>query len=255
MKVPLDLQPCVGKKELRASLRTGYLTDAKSMSRLIAGRVQQLFRKLRGGLNDMTKLDQAKINDIIRGFIKDSLDEEEDTRINRQRPFTDDDVNKRAEFLGFLQADHREALAKSDLNTSTIARQMTNDVIETHGLDIKKDSGDYRKLSREILKAHIDVLEVEKRRTLGDYGSPQEVALRESIDPSPAPVGKQRGHRDTPEQQQRISSSTMKQAGEDFISEYGGGWNARSLKLPCIPPSSSNRIGSPVLNRHTDTGR
>jgi hypothetical protein len=46
MKVPADLQPCVGKKELRASLQTGYLTDAKSKSRLIAGRVQQLFRQI-----------------------------------------------------------------------------------------------------------------------------------------------------------------------------------------------------------------
>ena len=83
MKVPVDLQDCLGKRELRASLRTGFLTDAKSKSRLIAGRVQKLFRKIRITAKDnydMTKLDQAKINDIIKSFIKDSFDKEEDMR-------------------------------------------------------------------------------------------------------------------------------------------------------------------------------
>jgi hypothetical protein len=78
MKIPVDLQDCLGKREFRASLRTGFLTDAKSKSRLIAGRVQKLFRKIRitaKNNNDMTELDQAKINDII----KDSLDEGADT--------------------------------------------------------------------------------------------------------------------------------------------------------------------------------
>jgi hypothetical protein len=100
----------------------------------------------------MTKVEQTKINEIIREFIKDSLDEEEDIRINRQRPLTDDSLHKRAEFLGILQVDHREALAKSD-SSSTISRQMTDKVIhKTNGLDIKKDSEDCRKLKHSKLK-------------------------------------------------------------------------------------------------------
>ena len=222
MKVPLDLRGCIGKKELRASLRTGYLAEAHPMARLIAGRVQQLFRKLRinsGDNNDMTQLDQAKINDIIKSFIKDSLDEEESLRINRQRPLTDDEVEQRAEFLGLLQADRREALAKSDFRP---AFNLTDDAIQTHELDIKdKGSEDYRVLSRELMKAQIAVLDVEKRRTLGDYKSPQEVALRESIDPNPWSDGKQ-GHMGTPEQQQ--TSATVKQAGDDFWNEFHQDW-------------------------------
>ena len=46
-KVPLDLQPCVGKKELRELLRTGYLKEAQPMSMLIAGRVLHLFNNIR----------------------------------------------------------------------------------------------------------------------------------------------------------------------------------------------------------------
>lgn len=171
----------------------------------------------------MTVLDQAKINDIIRAFIKDSLDEQEDIRINRQRPLSNDEIEQRAKFLGLLQADRREALAKSDFKP---AFNLTDDAIQTHDLDIKdKGSEDYRVLSRELMKAQIAVLDVKKRRTLGNYKSPQEVALRESIDPNPWSDGKQ-GHKGAPEQQQ--TSATVKQAGDDFWNEFHQDWKPRS---------------------------
>ena len=46
IRVPQDLQPLIKKKELRYSLRKGYLGLAKSRARLFAGLFQQLFRKL-----------------------------------------------------------------------------------------------------------------------------------------------------------------------------------------------------------------
>jgi hypothetical protein len=49
MKVPLDLRDLVGKKELRYSLKTGSLSDAKSKARLVAGQIQWLFKKLKKG--------------------------------------------------------------------------------------------------------------------------------------------------------------------------------------------------------------
>jgi hypothetical protein len=47
ISVPQDLQPCIGKKELRYSLKTGFLSVAKSKARLLAGLCQNLFRTLR----------------------------------------------------------------------------------------------------------------------------------------------------------------------------------------------------------------
>ncbi len=41
------LQKVVGKKELRYSLKTGNLTDAKYKARILAGQVQRLFQHLR----------------------------------------------------------------------------------------------------------------------------------------------------------------------------------------------------------------
>ncbi|MFC1812486.1 DUF6538 domain-containing protein [Thermodesulfobacteriota bacterium] len=43
IKVPKDLQTQVGKKELRYSLRTGYIGLAKPKARLFAGQIQKLY--------------------------------------------------------------------------------------------------------------------------------------------------------------------------------------------------------------------
>jgi hypothetical protein len=47
MIVPRELQRFVGKVELRYSLGTGYVGLAKSRARLLAGQVQEFFRRLR----------------------------------------------------------------------------------------------------------------------------------------------------------------------------------------------------------------
>ena len=44
IRVPFPVQSLVGKKEIRYSLRCGSLCEAKPKARLLAGRLQQLFR-------------------------------------------------------------------------------------------------------------------------------------------------------------------------------------------------------------------
>jgi hypothetical protein len=47
INVPIDLYRFVRKKELRYSLKTGYLGIAKQKARYLAGQVQSIFRVLR----------------------------------------------------------------------------------------------------------------------------------------------------------------------------------------------------------------
>jgi hypothetical protein len=47
MAVPAKLQILVGKKELRYSLKEGYLGVAKNKARFVAGQVQLIFNSLR----------------------------------------------------------------------------------------------------------------------------------------------------------------------------------------------------------------
>ena len=72
MNVPKDLQPYIGKKELRYSLRTGYLGVAKEKARYVAGHVQSIFRILRKGT--IVNLSDDQIKELVKKYIKDSLE-------------------------------------------------------------------------------------------------------------------------------------------------------------------------------------
>ena len=49
MRVPEDLRRYFGKKELKYSLKTGYIRTAKNKARYLAGFIQVIFERLRSG--------------------------------------------------------------------------------------------------------------------------------------------------------------------------------------------------------------
>lgn len=74
--IPYDIVVYFGKKELRYSLRTGSLRIAKHRSRMIVSMVHWTFKNIRKG-GYMSELSEKQINQMIRNYIKDSLDEDE----------------------------------------------------------------------------------------------------------------------------------------------------------------------------------
>lgn len=66
IRIPNDLQTLFGKKELRYSLKTGYLSEAKFKARLMAGQVQKLFRYMRRDTHIMTELTTEELDEIIK---------------------------------------------------------------------------------------------------------------------------------------------------------------------------------------------
>jgi len=80
MNVPSDLQTQVGKKELRYSLKTGYLGVAKSKARLMAGLCQNLFYTLRTNETVM-KLPMTEIQRIVNIAIRMFLEYSEAHRL------------------------------------------------------------------------------------------------------------------------------------------------------------------------------
>ena len=65
MFVPKDLQPYIGRKELRYSLKTGCLTTAEYIARFMAGQVQRIFKFLRKGNTALKKLSDNQIQELI----------------------------------------------------------------------------------------------------------------------------------------------------------------------------------------------
>jgi len=77
LRVPSDLQPSFGRTELRYSLQTGRLGEAKPKARLLAGLMQCLFHDIR--LNGPSAAD--------RGFIEKSIEDYIDTVRCNTTPF------------------------------------------------------------------------------------------------------------------------------------------------------------------------
>ena len=83
MRVPKDLQMVVGKRELRYTLNTGSLRQAKAKSKETSRKVKELFKQLKGrGM----KLTEAKFNEIVRDLVQTAIrDAEKDRAISKKR--------------------------------------------------------------------------------------------------------------------------------------------------------------------------
>jgi hypothetical protein len=84
--VPKDLQQLVGKRELRYSLRTGYLGVTKYKARLLAGQVQKLFKYLREAPSALLMLSDEKIQILVKKYIEDHLESLESCYYDSQNP-------------------------------------------------------------------------------------------------------------------------------------------------------------------------
>ena len=69
MRVPHDLQSCVGRKELKRSLETGYLPQARSKAMIFGGQYKQLFRWVRYQ-HTMGKMTEQEIQEVVDLFVE-----------------------------------------------------------------------------------------------------------------------------------------------------------------------------------------
>jgi Glu-tRNA(Gln) amidotransferase subunit E-like FAD-binding protein len=71
INVPKDLQRTIGKKELRYSLKTGYVGIARVKAQMIAAQVHRIFDRLRKGGKKLTELTDDKIQELVQQYLKE----------------------------------------------------------------------------------------------------------------------------------------------------------------------------------------
>lgn len=168
MSVPQDLQRVVGKKELRYSLKTGYLGAARHKARLLAGQVQQIFRYLRKGGTTLSDLSDAEIKELIEQYLKEYIEGLENRYHDDDPPFIDSrDFYSYLDTLDFMKEDIILYLGIGDYGTvhSIVAGLLEKNEIEGIG----KGSAAHIKLCREVLKAQLKGIDIEKKHLLGDF--------------------------------------------------------------------------------------
>ena len=78
-----------------------------------------------------------------------------------------DRIDDQHEAFDWVQTEFKERLSLSQ-HVEAVCHQVDS-VLEERGIVVDKESDSYHQLCREMLKASIRVLEVEKERTYGDY--------------------------------------------------------------------------------------
>ena len=168
--VPIDLQRYVGKKELRYSLRTGYLGVAKHKARIIAGQVQLIFKSLRKGNSSLMKLSDNQIQEIVQKYLKSYIDGIEERMYSGELlPFEIDPQSfyQYIDTLDEAKQDIIEGLGTRDYRT---VERIVDDLFKENGIEnIDKSSVSYQKLCRGILRAQLKGIDIEKKQMLGGY--------------------------------------------------------------------------------------
>ena len=192
MSVPQDLQRLVGKKELRYSLKTGYLGVARHKARVLAGQVQQIFTCLRKGGTGLSGLSDAEIKELIEQHIKEYIEGLENRYHDDEPPFIDSrDFYSYLDTLDFIKEDIILYLGIGDYSTvhGIVAGLLEKNEIK----GVEKGSAEHIRLCRELLRAQLKGLEIEKKHLLGNFSYADQPAT--SPTQLPAKTDKQRSER------------------------------------------------------------
>lgn len=170
MIVPKDVQSMVGKTELRYSLRTGYLSVAKTKSRLMAGRVQKLIQELRRDNSRFMKLSNEQIRKMVTKYL-------ERAKANMDEPFGPDCGNRpfddEASLAGYIrELDDVKSDIRVEMTTGKYWRvkEQAIQLLKESGANVDhldENNASFAKLCEGLLSAELRGLDYHRERLSG----------------------------------------------------------------------------------------
>ena len=161
IRIPQDLRRVFPSGELKKSLKTTSFKNAKSLVKVYCYRAERLFTHVRCGM-----LTGTQIKKLISEYLHTSLQADEDFRITYETPADNPQVEKLQRAYQAVIEDRKAELARNDL--SAIAPQ-ADTLLQNTGIALDKDSAEYKRLCRELLKAEIAYFTVGLERYKGNY--------------------------------------------------------------------------------------
>jgi integrase len=168
LMVPPDLKPIFRKHEIKRSLKTGSLSLAKERAFLLSGRLKKLFRQMR--YSDDMKLEKHHIDGLIRKYVRETLDQDEEERILNDQTFDPEFHKDHTEILGLAKDLIRTKHAQRD---NDFISESVDELLEAEGFTPLPDkkSYEYRRLCHEMFKADAYIWETKRKREQGDYSN------------------------------------------------------------------------------------
>ena len=158
IRIPQDLQPYLKKKELRYSLRTGYLSEAKDKARAMAVYVQMIFKLIRKGDRKIMKLTDEQITEMVKTYLERLLDEYDKPTPSIDKLFEDGIMPAFSdeEYVSDLEDSKREYKSYRISGNYQPVYDKVDKLLTEHGVtDIDKTNESYWKLCQEIINAEI----------------------------------------------------------------------------------------------------
>lgn len=187
IRIPRFLHGILPRKELKYSLKVTDDLEAQCRAVRIAKAAKTLFRYLEQNRWIMKELTPAEIDYLVCHYMLDLLKHFEDYRVVHPGPRNPDEYEWTLKLLDENLSAAKQELINSDYENS---RDGVDDILDHYGMNgIDRDSYTFKKLSREFLKARIKVLEVEKKREVGDYTEDLEEDLSKKLSVLRPPLG------------------------------------------------------------------
>ncbi len=162
--VPYPLRPVIRKSEIRKSLRTGYLRQARVEAGRLAVIMQSLFDTLmQREMNFMADLTLSQVQQLADEWLEEGLDETEEMLL-REKRMNRGKAEETEETLSMVLSDLREYLYCNNLKS---VKPIADEILEEKQLTASKDSIAYLKLLRELRIRQIQGLESEIRYRQG----------------------------------------------------------------------------------------
>ena len=189
MYVPKDLRIHINRKELRYSLRTGYLSEAKDKARAIAVYVQMIFKLIRRGDPQIMKLTDEQVNEMIRTYF-DRLIAEYDEPVPSSDDLIRQGIAPPSDYRSFISEidDVRETflLNLQNGNYESVEKDADQLLMENGVTEIDKESSSYRKLCAGLIRSEIKGCEYQKKQLMGEFSDDLERDIFGLPDEKPA---------------------------------------------------------------------
>lgn len=133
----------------------------------------------------MSKLTTDQINSLLNKYLKSVLEDDEASRIMQEGPLSPDLSEAQLSDYNYMEVFVQENLANCDY--SFASKIVDRWILEPNGIEADKDSFEYKKLCRDLLKINIQICRIQRNREVGDYSDtieyfPEEASAPEKTD-------------------------------------------------------------------------
>jgi len=167
--VPRKYRKLLGDlKELRVSLKTGLLREARIKAFKIAFNSYKIFRTAQNNCFIMKKLDKKEIRSLIKSWLVEGLDFYENEHLTHSTPLSPEQQLSNIESMDQLVQFFKNKLAAADY--SVINQDWLISQLKKHDLPIPEtNSLDMKMLSAEFMKATVELSKIQAKRYEGDF--------------------------------------------------------------------------------------